>query len=366
MKYFCPLENVGKIEGRKRSNIDTTKTTTINGWEISEDGIYAGKHEIINNDLIFTPSALGITTKNWGIDKNGDSTFRIAKITRSIQTRQLCLYSDLDFDKDPLILGATDDSYIINKQKFKTPQYNYILPNSSGTILLDSLKAQEIDLTGLTFSSITSLYNSLKKEITGISYWGYTKPGATQDNILKQIKDPFSCVTNSSYSRELNFYYNNEITILIVCKLFNSTNTNPIIQHYGLLGPDGWSGWYGRPFIESITIGKEKDNNTLYQLVNDTNSSGNSYNKITNFYLPIRFSGKTSADGPQYNVTRAKMYTTIPIGNVIDTKGVATWSVLYIDQTQIYIARANTTKELTGWYYMPITDTTFTFNFSKE
>lgn len=74
MKYFCPLENVGKIEGRERNNATTVKTTTINGWEISSDGIYAGKHEIINDIFTFTPSALSIESKNWSIDKNGNFT----------------------------------------------------------------------------------------------------------------------------------------------------------------------------------------------------------------------------------------------------------------------------------------------------
>lgn len=63
MKYFCPLENVGKIEGRRRSGIDDTKTTTINGWEISGNGIYAGK----NSELTDLP----IYSKNWSIDRNG-------------------------------------------------------------------------------------------------------------------------------------------------------------------------------------------------------------------------------------------------------------------------------------------------------
>ena len=63
MKYFCPLENVGKIEGRKR-NDTIVKTTTINGWEISSDGIYAGS----NNTLTDLP----IVSKNWSIDKNGN------------------------------------------------------------------------------------------------------------------------------------------------------------------------------------------------------------------------------------------------------------------------------------------------------
>ena len=65
MKYFCPLENVGKIEGRKRSDT-IVKTTTINGWEISSDGIYAGS----NNTLTDLP----IVSKNWSIDKNGNFT----------------------------------------------------------------------------------------------------------------------------------------------------------------------------------------------------------------------------------------------------------------------------------------------------
>ena len=64
MKYFCPLENVGKIEGRKRSDIDDTKTTTINGWEISGNGIYAGK----NSELTDLP----IVSKNWSIDRDGN------------------------------------------------------------------------------------------------------------------------------------------------------------------------------------------------------------------------------------------------------------------------------------------------------
>ena len=63
MKYFCPLENVGKIEGRKRNNT-IVKTTEINGWEISSDGIYAGS----NNTLTDLP----IVSKNWSIDKNGN------------------------------------------------------------------------------------------------------------------------------------------------------------------------------------------------------------------------------------------------------------------------------------------------------
>ena len=64
MKYFCPLENVGKIEGRRRSDIDDTKTTTINGWEISGNGIYAGK----NSELTDLP----IVSKNWSIDRDGN------------------------------------------------------------------------------------------------------------------------------------------------------------------------------------------------------------------------------------------------------------------------------------------------------
>ena len=67
MKYFCPLENVGKIEGRKRSDI-IVKTTTINGWEISSDGIYAGK----NSELTDLP----IASKNWSIDKNGNGKLK--------------------------------------------------------------------------------------------------------------------------------------------------------------------------------------------------------------------------------------------------------------------------------------------------
>lgn len=63
MKYFCPLENVGKIEGRKRDNT-IVKTTTINGWEISSDGIYAGK----NSELTDLP----IVSKNWSIDRDGN------------------------------------------------------------------------------------------------------------------------------------------------------------------------------------------------------------------------------------------------------------------------------------------------------
>lgn len=70
MKYFCPLENVGKIEGRKR-NDTIVKTTTINGWEISSDGIYAGS----NNTLTDLP----IVSKNWSIDKNGNSNFKSIK-----------------------------------------------------------------------------------------------------------------------------------------------------------------------------------------------------------------------------------------------------------------------------------------------
>lgn len=69
MKYFCPLENVGKIEGRKRDNT-IVKTTTINGWEISSDGIWAGGKD--SNAVGKGKSNLGIFTKSWSIDSEGN------------------------------------------------------------------------------------------------------------------------------------------------------------------------------------------------------------------------------------------------------------------------------------------------------
>lgn len=80
MKYFCPLENVGKIEGRERSDITTAKTTTINGWEISSDGIYAGSNDTLTD--------LPIASKNWSIDKNGNSNFNNIKINNFFETKQ--------------------------------------------------------------------------------------------------------------------------------------------------------------------------------------------------------------------------------------------------------------------------------------
>lgn len=108
MKYFCPLENVGKIEGRKRNNSDI-KTTTINGWEISSDGIYAGKHEIINDIFTFTPSALSIESKNWSIDKNGNFTGQ----------------GDGNFKN--IIVSDTIDGKIFREQQYKDPNNKEVL-----------------------------------------------------------------------------------------------------------------------------------------------------------------------------------------------------------------------------------------------
>lgn len=69
MKYFCPLENVGEIKGRKRDDT-IVKTTTINGWEISSDGIWAGGKD--SNAVGKGKSNLGIFTKNWSIDSEGN------------------------------------------------------------------------------------------------------------------------------------------------------------------------------------------------------------------------------------------------------------------------------------------------------
>lgn len=137
MKYFCPLENVGKIEGRKR-NDTTVKTTTINGWEISSDGIYAGSNDTLTD--------LPIVSKNWSIDKNGnftgkgDGNFKNiivsdtidGKIFREQQYKDLNNKEVLDFryiDSQKFALRITPKDRSLT---FFDSDQNYIFPYISG------------------------------------------------------------------------------------------------------------------------------------------------------------------------------------------------------------------------------------------
>lgn len=69
MKYFCPLENVKTIKGRSNNEVNGT-STNINGWEIASNGIWADGKD--NNAVGKGKNNLGIFTKNWSIDSEGN------------------------------------------------------------------------------------------------------------------------------------------------------------------------------------------------------------------------------------------------------------------------------------------------------
>lgn len=72
MKYFCPFENVKTIDGRNNSNIGVdTKSTNINGWEIAENGIWAGGKDTKSESPKGVRN-LGVFTQNWSIDSEGN------------------------------------------------------------------------------------------------------------------------------------------------------------------------------------------------------------------------------------------------------------------------------------------------------
>lgn len=97
MKYFCPLENVKTIKGRSNSEVNGT-STNINGWEIAANGIWAGGKD--NNTTGKGKNNLGIFTKNWSIDSEGNvianGNLNIFGIVNGINFNNYKIIEDID------------------------------------------------------------------------------------------------------------------------------------------------------------------------------------------------------------------------------------------------------------------------------
>lgn len=149
MKYFCPLENVKTIKGRSNNEVNGT-STNINGWEIAANGIWAGGKD--SNTVGTGKNNLGIFTKNWSIDSDGNV---VANGNLSV----LGIVNGINFNNYKIIEDVDNNILKIQGKNFNN---NYIdalqIERSSGKNSFNltganALSANYIKLNGLEIRS---------------------------------------------------------------------------------------------------------------------------------------------------------------------------------------------------------------------